>query len=99
VAAADGVGEFDPFEQALAGGDRSRPAARRPGREVGVAGQGDAERLPVQAPVEEAEAAGVDVDEEPLVLQRGRSNGTRSTAEPARPARAAARSARPSAEL
>src|SRR5581483_2968900 len=39
--------------------------------EVRLARQGDAERLPVQAPVEEPEAAGVDVDEQPLVFEHG----------------------------
>ena len=55
--------------QAVSIGDE--PVARRTKREVVVARERDAQRSPVQAPIEHAEAARVHVGENPLLLQRG----------------------------
>jgi len=66
-----GVGPGGRPEKWQAVAVRQQPAAQRPEGQVGLARQGDAERVPVQAPVEQPEPAPVDVDEEHLVLEHG----------------------------
>ena len=48
-------------EQRQAVSIRYQAAARWPEREVGSTGQGDAERLPVQAAIQESEVGGVNI--------------------------------------
>ena len=54
---------------------RQEAAAGRPKGDVRAAGQADAKGVPVEATVEEPEAAGVDVHEHPLIDQHGEVEG------------------------
>jgi hypothetical protein len=62
-------------EQRQAVSIRDQTATRRPEGEIGSAGQGDAERLPVQAPIQKAEVCRVNVDEDAAGLEHGQVKG------------------------
>ena len=45
------------------------PAGRRADREIGISWQRDAQCLPVQSAIEQAEVASIDVDEDPALVE------------------------------
>src|SRR5207302_6505340 len=58
-------------EQRQAVSIRNQAAAWWPEREVGSTRQGDAERLPVEATIQESEIGGVDIDEHAAGVEHG----------------------------
>ena len=71
VAVQRGVGPGRGAQQGQAVAVGEQAAAGRAEGDVAAVGEGQAQGLPVQAPVEETEAGGVDVDQHPVLVQGG----------------------------
>jgi hypothetical protein len=67
----DGVGALGGAQEGQAEAIRKDAAARRAEGDVGPPREGDPERPPVEATVEEPEAVDIDVDEDAILLEGG----------------------------